>query len=467
MKKNYLLTVILSALLWSCDIQNEVIEEPNSIIESESSVLIVGEIDADVEVSNGTDTNESNQRISAFTETFENVSKPAFAAANVNLNSGTYNMTDALIGTLSSDRRFGSRSARVRNNGFVIMLFNMESGVSQVRVSHARFGNDNNSTWRFIISYDNGASWLFAGNTITTSSTSLQSVTLTMNDSRPARLGLYKTGGGSNRINFDNFEVTPFTSTSSTASRDSHLTFGNPSDAGLTSGNNYLVSRNEYALSYNNSRGTASWVSWHLSTAWLGSAPRSDNFRIDTSLPSNFFRASTSDYTNSGFDRGHICPSADRTFTSTANSNTFFMTNIAPQAPRNNQIAWARLEDYSRDLAEDGFELHIIAGIAGNGGEGRNGFANSIDGGNIDVPNSFWKVILILPNGTNDVNRVTTGTRVIAVNIPNNQSISTNWGIYRTSVDAIESLTGLNLLENIPNSLESTLESRVDNGPTS
>jgi len=72
-----------------------------------------------------------------------------------------------------------------------------------------------------------------------------------------------------------------------------------------------------------------------------------------------------------------------------------------------------------------------------------------------------------LPNGNDDVNRVTTSTRVIAVNTPNTQSIVTStWGGYRTSVDAIESATGYDILSNLPDAIESVLESRIDNGPT-
>ena len=227
-----------------------------------------------------------------------------------------------------------------------------------------------------------------------------------------------------------------------------------------------MVNRADYALSYNNSKGIPNWVSWHLSSAWTGSASRCNCFKQDSSLPSNFFKASTSDYTGSGYDRGHLCPSADRTYSSTANSNTFYMTNIAPQAADNNQRSWASLEDYCRTLAAQGNELHIIAGVAGSGGTGKNGYRTTIDNGNISVPDSFWKVILILPNGTNDVSRVTTSTRVIAVNIPNDQGINTNWANYRTTVNYIESITGLDLFENINNTIESTLESRVDNGPT-
>ncbi|MFT5917842.1 MAG: endonuclease G, partial [Bacteroidia bacterium] len=98
--------------------------------------------------------------------------------------------------------------------------------------------------------------------------------------------------------------------------------------------------------------------------------------------------------------------------------------------------------------------------------EGRNGFKNTIDGGNIEVPSSVWKVILVQPNGTSDVSRVDNNTRIIAINIPNNESISTSWGSYRTSVNSIESLTGLDLFKSISNTYENTLEGRVDNGPT-
>ncbi|MGB3464079.1 MAG: DNA/RNA non-specific endonuclease, partial [Cyclobacteriaceae bacterium] len=72
----------------------------------------------------------------------------------------------------------------------------------------------------------------------------------------------------------------------------------------------------------------------------------------------------------------------------------------------------------------------------------------------------------VLPNGTNDISRVSTSTRVIAVKIPNDMSISSNWANFRTSVNSIENLTGLDLFENISNSTESVLESRVDSGPT-
>ncbi|WP_255409439.1 DNA/RNA non-specific endonuclease [Aquimarina sp. I32.4] len=86
-----------------------------------------------------------------------------------------------------------------------------------------------------------------------------------------------------------------------------------------------------------------------------------------------------------------------------------------------------------------------------------------MDNDNITVPDSFWKVAIILPNGSNDISRVTTSTRVIAINVPNDQGVGRDWAQYKTTVNSIESLTGYDLFENIPNSIEAVLESNIDN----
>ncbi len=463
------LTFSLAIFLFASCVQED--ETPYETPTTSETLSISGEIDVAIDYQDNQGPHKHNfttLRAIGFTETFESASKGSYAGASVNLtDSGSWYLNDALLGTLSNDRKFGSKSVRIRNNGYAIMNFNMDNGVSTIRVRHAKYGSNSNSQWRLIVSYDNGGSWFFMGSTITTSSTTLNTVTYTINDPTPARYGIYKTSGGSNRINIDNFEIDAPQSGggSGVAARDSNLTFGNPSDAGSNS-NNYFLSRDDYAFSYNNSRGTSNWVSWHLSSAWTGNASRCNCFKRDPELPSNFFRATSSDYTNSGFDRGHLCPSADRNGSAEDNETTYFTSNIAPQAPDNNQRSWANFENYLRSLTEDGFEVHIVTGVAGTGGTGRNGFANTIDNGNITVPDSFWKVALILPNGTGDISRVSTSTRIIAINVPNDQNISTDWGAFTTSVDAIENLTGYDLFENIPNAIEAVIEAQVDSGPS-
>ncbi|MBW7467269.1 endonuclease G [Pontibacter aydingkolensis] len=251
-----------------------------------------------------------------------------------------------------------------------------------------------------------------------------------------------------------------------TATKDGNRAMGNPSGAG-TSYSNYLIDKAQYSMSYNSYRGTPNWVSWHLSSAWLGSTPRQDDFRADNSLPSNFYRVTPSDYTGSGFDRGHNCPSADRTLTVTDNSSTFLMSNMIPQAPTNNQQTWANLENYCRTLINQGNELYVIMGSYGTGGTGSAGYKTTLAGGKVTVPNRIWKVIVVLPVGTSDVSRVTSSTRVIAIDTPNSTSISSSWGSYRTTVDAIEASTGYNILSNVSSTVQSVIESKVDTGPTS
>jgi endonuclease G, mitochondrial len=254
-----------------------------------------------------------------------------------------------------------------------------------------------------------------------------------------------------------------------TATRDGNLALGNPSGAVADAAYywNYLMNKSQYSMSYHRDRGTPNWVSWHLSSAWLGSTPRQDNFAADASLPSGWYRAGSTSYSGSGFDRGHNCPSADRTGSVADNSATFLMTNMIPQAPNNNQRTWANLENYCRTLVNAGNELYIICGSYGKGGTGANGYATTLDAGRITVPARCWKVIVVLPVGTGDAARVTTSTRVIAINTPNDNSIGTSWGSYRTTVDAIESATGYNLLSNVSSTVQATIEARVDNGPTS
>ncbi|HYW20999.1 MAG TPA: DNA/RNA non-specific endonuclease, partial [Nodularia sp. (in: cyanobacteria)] len=220
----------------------------------------------------------------------------------------------------------------------------------------------------------------------------------------------------------------------------------------------------QYAVSYNCFRGTPNWVSWQLNNSWLGSAPRQDDFRADTTLPSGCYRVTSSDYTGSGFDRGHMTASADRTNTIANNSATFLMTNIIPQSPDNNQGPWAALENYSRDLVNQGKELYIISGSYGTGGTGSSGTKNTIANGNVTVPTRTWKVIVILNSPNSDASSVNTSTRVIAVNMPNTQGIrNVDWRNYRVSVDSIETNTGYNLLSNVSTSVQSTIEAIVDN----
>ncbi|MEH2199102.1 DNA/RNA non-specific endonuclease [Nostoc sp.] len=242
-----------------------------------------------------------------------------------------------------------------------------------------------------------------------------------------------------------------------------HLTLGNPSNAGTSSQNNYLLVKPQYVIGYNCGIGRPNWVSWQLNSSWLGSTPRQDTFRADTTLPSGCYQVQSTDFSGSGFDRGHMTPSADRTSSVTNNSATFLMSNMIAQAPDNNQGIWANLEDYARTLVGQGKELYIISGGYGIGGNGSNGTFSTIANGRVQVPNRTWKIIVVLNTPGSGLAGVTTSTRVIAVNIPNAQGVRTaNWKNYRVSVDSLESLTGYDFLSQVSTSIQSVIEAQVD-----
>ncbi|MCV4784831.1 DNA/RNA non-specific endonuclease, partial [Escherichia coli] len=82
----------------------------------------------------------------------------------------------------------------------------------------------------------------------------------------------------------------------------------------------------------------------------------------DTSLPNGWYQVTSQDYSGSGYDRGHMCPSGDRTNSVENNSATFLMTNMVPQLAANNQGPWEDFESYCRTLASQGNELYIFSG---------------------------------------------------------------------------------------------------------
>lgn len=256
---------------------------------------------------------------------------------------------------------------------------------------------------------------------------------------------------------------------------NSPLFFGNPSDAlsdeKLES--NYLMQKSQYTLSYNKDLLIPNWVAWHLSSADInGPAERGDDFRPDEDLPSEWYGVKKSDYQYNkyGFDRGHVCPSADRTSTQEDNSMTFLMTNMVPQSPDNNRVIWMHFENYERKLVEQGNELYIIAGPSGKGGTSGKGTFEEIPitlkNGDIlkmQVPAYTWKVLIAIPEGEDDLNRISEDTTVIAINVPNKMGMGKtgDWEQFITSIDEIENQTGYDFFELIPDSIEDILEKKV------
>ncbi|HMS38882.1 MAG TPA: DNA/RNA non-specific endonuclease [Pyrinomonadaceae bacterium] len=211
-----------------------------------------------------------------------------------------------------------------------------------------------------------------------------------------------------------------------------------------------------YSLSYNRSTATPRWVAWRLDSSWVGTTPRQDDYRPDPALPAGWYQVQDNDYSGSGYDRGHMCPSGDRTNSVPNNSATFLMTNFVPQLSANNQGPWEELESYCRTLAAQGNEIYIITGPVGNIG--------TIAQGRVVVPQYTWKVVLVLPNGTNDLSRINRGTRAFGQIVPNFPPLNINapWRQFRVTVDAVENLTGYNFFSEVPINTQAIIERRRD-----
>jgi DNA/RNA endonuclease G (NUC1) len=238
------------------------------------------------------------------------------------------------------------------------------------------------------------------------------------------------------------------------------MQLGNPSNATADTNNHshFLIQRTVEALDYNDSLGQPNWASWNLTASDIGTVERS-SFITDTNLPANFYRVKSSDYDNAGYDRGHLCPSKDRTDTVDNNDLVFLMSNILPQWPANNSGVWLQFENFCRALVQstNNFELLITSGGSGYSGQRIN------TNGPVLIPDYVWKIVVVVPQGPGTAtNRIAATNRVIALKIPNDVSATNDWQFYVTSANQIQVDTGLTFFSALDSEIATALRAKVD-----
>jgi hypothetical protein len=198
------------------------------------------------------------------TETFETATKASYAAANITLGTGVWNLNDALIGNTAADPKVGTQSARVRNSGKLTMQFDRTTGAGTVTIQHAKYSTDGNGTWGLWYSTNSGTTYIQAGSTVTTSTTTLATATFTLNVPGTVRLEIRKTDAGTNRINFDNIAVDEFSAATNPAPALASIS-PNSANAGATA----------FTLTVNGSNfingSTVNWNGTALSTTFVSS----------------------------------------------------------------------------------------------------------------------------------------------------------------------------------------------------
>lgn len=244
--------------------------------------------------------------------------------------------------------------------------------------------------------------------------------------------------------------------------------FGNPDGATNNPRNpdHYLLPRREFTLSYNDSLRFPNWVAWRLDSQDIGDTDRG-NFTADPDLPESFEHITTRDYSGTGYDRGHNCPSKDRSASRAVNDVAFYMSNITPQRHTMNAGPWENLESYCRKLAQEGNELYILCGHGFDSKDPAR--APRIGRSQITVPDFGWKIVVVLPKKRGgDAERVAADTRVIAVKMPN-EGVDEHdaWDKYLTTPAAIEQATDLTFFANLPQEVATALKQKQDTGVNS
>lgn len=202
-----------------------------------------------------------------------------------------------------------------------------------------------------------------------------------------------------------------------------------------------ILENDEYIVSYNIMHNNPNWVGWHLTPNRIyGTFDRTDNFTKDKQLPKQY-RVASSEYTYSGYDRGHMCPAADNKWLKSAMIQSFLMTNICPQIPELNRIWWEHLEDACRRWSHY-CDLYIICGPIYNN-DNPNTIGRTMY---IDVPDAFFKVVLDL-----------THMQTLGFYYKNDSSRQTIDEAVCT-VDSIEQITGYDFFSDLPDEIENKIE---------
>jgi endonuclease G len=195
----------------------------------------------------------------------------------------------------------------------------------------------------------------------------------------------------------------------------------NISGASTASTTNYLSVKKGYVMSYNGVEGRANWVGWTLKASDVGAVDRSNRFIQDESFPRGFKIVDEKDYSRSGYDRGHLCNSEDRTSSYYLNEETFLMSNMIPQTKELNRGPFKMLEEYCRKLAiKKGQNLLIYSGGIG---------AKDRLGSGVIVPAYCWKVVY-------------TPDKIWCILFPNVHELNKNWQTYSVPLETLEKMTG-------------------------
>jgi len=208
-----------------------------------------------------------------------------------------------------------------------------------------------------------------------------------------------------------------------------------------TSGNDKIIIHTGYSLLYNEKHEQASWVAYELTKEETNKRfNRSNKFITDPLVTTG--SANNADYVGRGYDRGHMAPAADMSWSSTTMAESFYYSNMSPQNASFNRGIWKRLEELVRTWAIEDGAVYVITGpVLTNG-------LPTIGRDKVSVPKYYFKVIL---------DYTEPGIKGIGFLLPNagtKQPLQS----FAVSIDSVESVTGIDFFPLLPDEQERLIE---------
>ena len=209
-----------------------------------------------------------------------------------------------------------------------------------------------------------------------------------------------------------------------------------------------VIQRTGYTLAYDKKTKTPQWVAWELTKEETkGNHERTDKFLPDPNVEGA--KVVTTDYTGSGYDRGHMAPAGDMKWSKKAMEESFYMSNICPQIHHLNTGDWNELEANTRKWARRYGSVYVTCGPIYNGSRR----TQYIGKNRVKVPDAFFKVILIQSP------KKTCALGFFFENEAGQRPLNE----YLVSVDYLEQTTGIDFFPALPDELENLLEAETHN----
>ena len=218
---------------------------------------------------------------------------------------------------------------------------------------------------------------------------------------------------------------------------------------------NWTVENNDsimtYCYEFNTSQLHSNWVAYRFDAITRQrNTTRTDAWSDDPALPSQY-RIGTGTF--SGYDRGHICPSADRLYSEEANAKTFYMSNMSPQLNSFNTGIWETLESAIRTKGQNATfadTLYVVKGGLVSSGQ-MLGYVSRSGGKRVAVPKYYFCAALQKKGNTYNAIGFLLEHKVY-------DSTEKKLSLYAMSIDALEEKTGIDFFHNLPDNIETQVE---------